>query len=164
MNRGVRVEETALPGIGVRDEILTAEGRRVGVVTHRSGRRDLVIYDVQDPDACSEVLRLTDEEADALAEVLGAPRIVERLAALHEQASALVTEQVRIAPGSPYDGRTLGDTRARTRTGCSIVAVLRDGELIPSPGPPFVFAAGDMVIAVGTDEGTAALAGILHNG
>jgi TrkA domain protein len=164
MERGVQVEETALPGIGVRQEIHTVAGRRVGVLTHRNGRRDLLLYDRRDPDACSEVVRLTDEEADALAEVLGAPRVVERLAALHEQASALVTEQVRIEPGSPYDGRTLGETRARTRTGASIVAVLRESAVIPSPGPDFGFAAGDTVVAVGTGEGTAALARIIDSG
>jgi TrkA domain protein len=62
-------------------------------------------------------------------------------------------------------GRKLGDTKARTRTSASIVAVLRDREVIPSPGPPFVFEANDVVVAVGTRAGlngiTAILAGDL---
>jgi TrkA domain protein len=160
----VQVEETALPGIGVRQEIQTASGRRIGVVSYRGGRRDLIIYDRRDPDACSEAVPLTDVEADALAEILGAPRVVERLAALNEAANALVTEQVRIEPDSPYDGRTLGDTRARTRTGSSIVAVIRNGEVIPAPGPDFGFAAGDTILVVGTAEGTEAVAEIIRGG
>ena len=32
---------------------------------------------------------------------------------------------------------TLGDTHLRTRTGASVVAVSRAGQVIPSPGPDF---------------------------
>lgn len=164
MSDSVQVEETALPGIGVRQDLVTTAGRRVGVVSYRTGRRELLLYGTEDPDACSEVIPLTDDEADALAEVLGAPRIVERLATLHEQAAGLVTEQVPIAPGSPYDGRTMGEARARTRTGASIVAVLRHGGVIASPGPSFQLVADDTVVVVGTREGTAAVADILARG
>lgn len=164
MTDGVRVEETALPGIGVRQELATASGHRLGVIVYRTGRRELVLYSAEDPDACSAVIPLTDDEADALAEILGAPRIVERLATLQEQAAGLLTEQVPITAGSPYDGRTLGDTRARTRTGASIVAVLRHGEVVTSPTPDFRFTAGDTVVIVGTREGTAAVAHILAHG
>jgi TrkA domain protein len=156
-----RVEETPLPGIGLRHDFMTAAGRRVGVVSHRDGRRELVIYDARDPDACVAQVRLTDEEADALAEILGATRVIERLAALRQQVEGLVSEEVPIRPGSPYDGRALGDTRARTRTGASIVAVIRGGEVLASPGPDFRFAGGDVVVTVGTPEGVAAVADIL---
>lgn len=165
VGESVKVEMTALPGIGVRQDITTESGRRIGVVSHRSGRRDLVVYDHNDPDACRALVPLTGHEADALAEVLGAPRVVERLAALNEQAAGLlVNEQVPIPAGSVYDGRTLGETQARTRTGASIVAVLRGGEVLASPGPDFVFAAGDRVLVVGTAEGTAGVAQILASG
>jgi len=62
-----------------------------------------------------------------------------QLAGLRRQAGGLLTEQVAISAGSPLVGRRLGDTRARTLTGASIVAVLRDREVIASPGPSFVF-------------------------
>ena len=157
----VEVEEVPLPGIGVRRDFVTKRGRRVGVVLHRTGRRELVVYDPGDPDACSESLTLSGEEADVLAELLGAPRIVERLATLKEQAAGLVSEQLHIAAGSPYAGRTLGETRARTLTGASIVAVLRRGQAFASPGPDFRFEATDTVIVVGTREGIEGVAKIL---
>lgn len=156
-----RVEETLLPGIGLRHDFETAAGRRVGVVSHRDGRRELVVYDARDPDACVAQVRLTSEEADALAEILGAARVIERLAALRQQVEGLVSEEIPIRAGSGYDGRPLGDTRARTRTGASIVAVIRGGEVIASPGPDFRFAAGDVVVVVGTAPGVAAVADIL---
>ncbi|WP_308207773.1 cation:proton antiporter regulatory subunit [Actinomadura madurae] len=67
-------------------------------------------------------------------------------------------------PRLPYDGRPLGDTRSRTRTGASIVAVVREGQVIASPRPDFVFHAGDIIVVVGTGEGTAAVAQILSDG
>jgi K+:H+ antiporter subunit KhtT len=160
---GVEVEVVDLPGIGVRHSFVTRHGRQVGVVSHRSGRRELLVYDTSDPDTCSEVVTLTDEEGDALAELLGAPRIVERLAAIREQVAGLVTEQIAIPPGSPYAERTLGDTKARTRTGASIVAVLRRSEVIPSPGPDFRFQPGDVVVVVGTRVGVQGVAELLES-
>lgn len=160
----VDVERTALPGIGLRHDFITERDRRVGVVSHRTGQRDLVIYDRDDPDSAAEVVRLTLEEADVLAELLGTGHIVERLAELHRQVEGLVSAQLSIEAGSPYDGRTLGDTRARTRTGASIVAVVRQGEVCASPRPDFQFMAGDVVVVVGTADGTDAVAAILAAG
>jgi TrkA domain protein len=154
------VQETALPGIGLRYDFVTASGYRVGVVVHRTGRQDLLVYGKEDPDACRDVVPLNVEEVDALVEILGAPRIVERLADL-DRIEGLVTEQMPLRPGSPFDGRTLGDTRARTRTGASIVAVIRGSDVTASPRPDFVFAAHDVVVVVGTAEGVAGVADIL---
>jgi TrkA domain protein len=160
----MEVERTALPGIGLRHTFMTEHGRRVGLISHRTGRRDLVVYRRDDPDSAAEAVVLTAEEADGLAELLGAARLIERLADLHRQVEGLVTEQIPIATGSRYDGRTLGDTHARTRTGASIVAVVRDGQVIASPRPDFAFRAGDIVVVVGTGEGTSAVAAILADG
>ncbi|WP_163509326.1 cation:proton antiporter regulatory subunit [Fodinicola acaciae] len=157
----IEVEETKLPGIGLRHDFMTRRGRRVGVVSHRNGRRDLVLYDPDDPDACISTLVLSSDEADTLAEFLGARRITERLANLNEQVSSLHTDRLRVANGSRYDGLRLGDTHARTRTGSSIVAVVRKPEAFPSPDPDFVLHGGDVLIVVGTAEGIAGLAEIL---
>lgn len=160
------VERTALPGIGLRHVFTTARGRRIGTISHRGGRRDLLVYDRDDPDTCVLSVPLTSQEADALAELLGTARIVERLAELHRQVEGLVSEQILITEGSLYDRRPLGDTQARTRTGASIVAVVRDGNVVASPRPDFVFRANDVVVVVGTAEGTAAVADLLaaHDG
>jgi TrkA domain protein len=157
----VRVEQTQLPGIGVRHDLITSSGRTVGVVSHRNGRRDLVLYDVDDPDACLASIPLTDDEAEALADVLGASLMLGQLAGLRQQAAGLLTEQIILGAGSPFVGRHLGDTRARTRTGTSIVAVMRDREVIPSPGPSFAFEANDVVVAVGTRKGLDGVTAIL---
>lgn len=142
-----------LPGIGVRHDVVTSTGRRIGVVSHRNGRRDFVVFDPDDPDSCLASVALTDDEAEALADILGASLMLGQLSGLRQQAAGLLTEQIAIPAGSRYVGRPLGDAKIRTRTSASIVAVLRDREVIASPGPEFVFAAGDMVVVVGTREG-----------
>ena len=68
-----------------------------------------------------------------------------------------------IRKGSAYAGRTLGETQMRTITGTSIVALLRDGDVIGSPRPDAVLHVGDLVVIVGTDEGLAAAAQILQS-
>jgi TrkA domain protein len=158
------IERVNLPGIGMRHTITTERGRRLGVVSHHTGRRDLVVYGKEDPDSAVASVPLTAAEANALAELLGTHRLVERLTELHRQVEGLVTEQISVADGSPYAGRTLGDTAARTRTGASIVAVVRDRQVYVSPRPDFRFEPGDVVVVVGTAEGTSAVARILTDG
>ncbi|MFC0528750.1 cation:proton antiporter regulatory subunit [Phytohabitans kaempferiae] len=160
----LEVQRTTLPGIGLRHEFVTERGRRVGIVSHRTGRREVVVYDRHDPDTAAVTLTLNAEEADGMAELLGSARVVERISELHRQVDGLVTAQIPIVPGTPYDGRTLGDTRARTRTAASIVAVVRGHDVIASPRPDFRFQATDIVVAVGTADGTAAVADILARG
>jgi TrkA domain protein len=158
---GIEVEEVTLPGIGLRRDFLTRRGRRVGVVSHRTGKRELLVYGTEDPDSCSEVVRLDTDESDTLAELLGAPRIVEKLATMRQQVPELQVEELSIRPGSPFVGRTLGDTEARTRTGASVVAVLRNDTMIASPNPDFRFEAGDVVVVVGTRDGIEGVTKIL---
>ena len=160
----VEIERAALPGIGLQHVLSTEHGLRVGVVSHRTGRRDLVIYDSDDPDRAALTVKLTPEEANALAELLGTTRIVERLAEMQRQVEGLVTEQISVGTGSPYDGRILADTHVRTRTGTSIVAVVRDREVFASPRTDFRFNGGDVVVLVGTVEGTSAVVDIFNNG
>ena len=157
---GLRVENRVLPGIGVCQELELHDGRRIGVVTRRDGHRDIVVYD-EDGDGAAATITLDEREADVIAELLGAPQLVARLADLQRGADELLTEQLPIAADSPFAGRPLGDTQARTRTGASIVAVVRAGATHASPGPDFVFESGDLVLTVGTRAGLDQVAHIL---
>ena len=51
-------------------------------------------------------------------------------------------------------GKTLGDSDVRERTGCTVVAVERDGDLLTDLTPDFRAREGDEFIVAGTDEGT----------
>jgi TrkA domain protein len=71
------VDETLLPGVGVRRDFMTAAGARVGVVTYRDGRRELVAYDERDCDACRASVSLDEDDAHALADLPGGSQIIE---------------------------------------------------------------------------------------
>jgi TrkA domain protein len=154
------IQETNLPGVGLRHDFTTKAGRQLGVVTHRTGRRDLLVYDRQDPDACQEVIQLTDDEADALADLLGAARLVEHLAGL-QRIEGLAIDWLPIRPDSPFAGRTIADTQARSRTGVSIVAILRNDGAIPAPAPDAGLEPGDTLVVVGTAQGIKELSKLL---
>jgi TrkA domain protein len=160
----VNVEVTPLPGIGVRKDFALRSGRRVGVVTHRDGQIELIVSKTDDPDACLASLPLTADEAGALANLLGAPQLIAQLDEEHRDLPGINTRQLPVRSGSPFDGRTLGDTAMRTRTSVSVVAVMRAGQVHPSPSPEFTFTAGDLLVAVGTSEGLDAAVKILKNG
>ncbi|MFJ3808473.1 cation:proton antiporter regulatory subunit [Streptomyces sp. NPDC090073] len=154
-----RTSSTPLPGIGVRYDLTTREDRRVSVVAHRDGSRTLSAYHRDDPDACALSVRLTGGEAEALVDALKPTHHSPALLSTTEL--GLVAERIELSSASNWNGRLLGDTRMRTETGVSIVAVLRRAEAIPSPGPGFRLAGGDTLIVIGTREGTDAAAAIL---
>ncbi len=155
---------TPLPGIGTREDFTTRSGHRIGMVTHRDGPVELIVSPPDDPDACLASVPLMVEERNALASLLGAPHLVSQLAEQQRELEGIITTQLPIQPGSVYDGRTLGDTALRTRTGVSVVAVVRQGVVHASPRPDFVFQGNDMVVMVGTVEGLQAAALIFEGG
>jgi len=125
----MELEETMLPGVGVRYEMTTRSGEVLAVVVQREGGAEFAVYDRRDPDRARGVFRLNAEEVDALAEVLGAPRLTQRFADLSREVPGLQSARFPLGPDSPFANRTLGDTRARTLTGCSIVAIVRGADM-----------------------------------
>ncbi|WBO68308.1 potassium transporter TrkA [Streptomyces camelliae] len=156
---GARTTSTPLPGIGVRYDLTTREQRRLSVVAHRDGSRTLSAYRGDDPDACALSVHLTGQEAEALAGTLKPAHHSPSLLSTTEL--GLVAERIELSSVSYWNGRLLGETRMRTETGVSIVAVLRRAAAIPSPGPGFRLGGGDTLIVIGTREGADAAAAIL---
>jgi TrkA domain protein len=159
----VKVQRTPLPGIGLRLEIATGDGRRVGVIHRQRGGVELFISHLDKPDLTAISVDLTASEASTLTELFGGSVFSHELAHLRAAAAAIVVDWLPIEAESRFVDRPLGDTELRTRTGVSIVAVIRNGTAIPSPTPTFVFAAADVVVAVGTVDGLAAATAILRS-
>ena len=147
------ITETQLPGVGVRHDFTTAEGERVGVLTHRNGRRELLLYDQDDPDECVTVIHLSTADTRTLAELLGDSQVSEAVTAVPQRVEGLAIDWIAVPAHSNFVGSTIADGRFRTRTGASVIAVLRGATTIPAPEPDFVFEAGDVVVGVGTSEG-----------
>lgn len=160
----MEVNEVLLPGVGLRYEFDTADGDRIGVVARRTGDFDVVVYHHDDPDQAQHMFLLNKDEADTLAQILGAPRIAERFADLTHEVPGLDAGQVTVEPGSPFVDRPLGDTRARTRTGVSIVAIVRGDEVLASPRPAEVLRADDVLVVIGTEDGIRGIEDIVIRG
>ena len=157
-------KRSLLPGVGLRFEFENRDGDRIGVVARRTGDFEVVVYPRDDPDQAQQVFRLTDEEAEALAQILGAPRIAERFAELTREVPGLNAGQVAILarqpvrrpparrhPG-PHPHRGV-DRRDRPGRRSSRLAGAR-GDL----------RADDVLVVIGTEDGIAGVEAIVAQG
>lgn len=158
------IHEVKLPGVGVRYEFQTAEGKRIGVVSHRTGLREIYLSDLDDPDEFKRVLGLSADDARTLAELLGATRVAEQLAELQQRIEGLVIDWLPVREDSAYAGRTIGDTRLRSRTGVSVVAIVRGEDAVPAPGPEERLDSSDYLVVVGTARGVEQAVELLRAG
>ena len=158
------IHEVKLPGVGVRYEFQTGEGRRIGVISHRSGLREIYVSRSEDPDEFRRVLGLSPDDARTLAELLGATRVAQQLTELQQHLEGLVIDWLPVREDSPYRGRTVGEAGLRSRTGVSIVAIVRGEEAVPAPGPDVRLESDDYLVVVGTSRGVEQAVEILRSG
>lgn len=145
-----RINETSLPGVGVRHDFETEAGDRIGVILHHSGRRDLLVYDQDDPDFCRSAIPLNESDSHSLAELLGAPQIETMNRTLAQSLGELTIDWIQIRDDWMCSGSTLRQLDFRARTGVSVIAVVRDEHVTSSPDADFVLTAGDIVVGIGT--------------
>jgi len=148
----------------MRHDFTVEDGSRIGVVHHRTGRKELFLCSSEDPDSVAMSVNLTEDDSHTLAEALGGSAVVESLSRLQQQVEGLAIDWLAVAPESPYAGRTIGDARIRTRTGVSVVAVIRDEQAFPAPGPEFLVEPSDTLVVVGTPDGIKRVGDILMTG
>ena len=155
------ITETDLPGVGVRFELQTDSGRIVGVVAHQTGRRDLLIYDEQDPDRAGESVELSEDEGHTIGELLGGSPVLDRLDDAIHRLEDLVIAWVRIDDQSPLANSTIAETSLRKRTGAGIVALVAESGSIPVPGRDERLEPGDTAVLVGLPSAVEAATGLL---
>jgi TrkA domain protein len=158
------IHEVKLPGVGVRYEFETAERKRIGVISHRTGLREIYVSRSDDPDEFKRVLGLSADDARTLAELLGATRVAQQLAELQQRLEGLVIDWLPVRQDSAYVGKTIGDARVRTRTGVSVVAIVRGEDAVPAPGPGEQLQSGDYLVVVGTARGVEQAVELLRAG
>jgi CPA2 family monovalent cation:H+ antiporter-2 len=74
---------------------------------------------------------------------------------------ALRVEFLEIPPGSPLAGRSLRDAGVREATGALILAVVREGRVVPSPEAWFVLQEKDTILVSGAGEQVAEVESLL---
>jgi uncharacterized protein with PhoU and TrkA domain len=97
-------------------------------------------------DAAQEMTWLVEREEEPH------PVIAEALAEADE-----VVVEVTVAPGSAAEGRSLRALSLRTETGMEVLAIQRGGRWIYRPRGAATLEAGDRLLAVGPEDGAAAL-------
>jgi CPA2 family monovalent cation:H+ antiporter-2 len=66
--------------------------------------------------------------------------------------SDIETETFLLDERAAAVGRSIKDLKIRTRTGATVIAVRRNGEVIPSPEPEFILKSGDVLYLIGKRE------------
>lgn len=158
------IEESQLPGVGVRHDFITKNGERIGVITYRSGRKELLIYDKRDPDACRETIRLDDDDSRTLVEILGGSQKLEEVGTHQVQGAGVAIDWTPVRIASACAGQTLAEAVRPAGTGASVAAIVRGTATIPTPPPDFRLEVGDTAVLIGTPEGIRSMINALQRG
>jgi len=146
----VDLQQTRLPGIGIKYVLRLDGGARLTLIQHNDGLREIYYFARPHDDEPRAVIRLDDDEARSLGALLGGayerPKIVEDLEmALGE----LLIEWVPVPDTSPLIGKTLAEAGFRARTGITIIAILREPEPVTGAQPNDVIQQADTLVTVG---------------
>ncbi|HEU0257656.1 MAG TPA: TrkA C-terminal domain-containing protein [Microbacteriaceae bacterium] len=149
----VDVRRVKLPGVGVLHSFVTEDGGKVGVIAHRSGHSDLITFsdEREGGDITKVSLRLSEDEAHTLAELLGGTRITESLTGL-DQVPGLSIDWFSVDYEDHIAGQTLGRPADHGLVGLTVVAVVRGDSANPAPSPDFKIFPGDTLVVAGSPD------------
>ena len=149
----VDVQRVQLPGFGVLHTFVSGDGGKLGVLTHRSGDSDIIAYSHAEDEGDSHKIsvRLDEDEARTLAELLGGTRITESLSML-DIIPGLSIDWFMVDPEDHIAGKMLGDLSRRDVVGLAVLAVVRGAMMNAAPADDFTFVPGDTLVAAGTPE------------
>lgn len=154
----MRVRSCDLPGIGKRVSITTSVGQMLVLIIHHTGKKELHLFARPDADEADFSAVLTSEEARELAaELLGVtyqPVPFDKVQAFRKE---IMLEWLDVQPGSPLADKSIKESQIGSRTGVSILGIIRDDEVIASPAADDVILAGDTLIGAGKAEQITAL-------
>ena len=146
------IYESDVPGVGRKFELETDGEGRLIVLIHHDGKRE--VYRRPSPDADStKLFSLSGKLSRQLGTILEGTYFQPiELDDVQVPLGEAIIEWTELTDSSPLVGRTLGEAEVRRRTGVSIIALQRDEETMANPDPDTRFAAGDIVVAIGTRE------------
>jgi len=148
------VSETDLPGVGKKHEMTLRSGDRAVILTHNSGKRELMRK--QDVDADPErLLELTDQESRVLGTVLEGAYFQPVESGDDETmfADDMMIDWITITSSSPVLGETVS---AMVPNDVTVLALYQSDELITGSFTDTTFQADDTVIVAGTQDAVAA--------
>ena len=155
-------------GIGKRFSLTTAANNLICVVQHHSGKREIYFFSKPEAEKPNFVFEMTEEESRELGEILIGtllPTIPFEKDKLELLLGELVMEWLTVQEGAPIAEKTIADLAVRRITGASIIAIQREGKIIPGPDPyQEVIRPGDVLIVVGAREQVSKVAPLCQAG
>jgi TrkA domain protein len=149
----VRIKMADLPGIGKKLSFITPDNKMLVLITHHSGKRELFFFNDSDADEADFSMDLTANETRELgAQFLGATYQPVDLDTMKTFKKKLVMEWVELKPESPIVNKAMGEARIRTKTGATLVAIIRGDDIIISPELDELLLPHDTLMAAGTSE------------
>jgi len=146
------VYETDLPGVGHKFELELDGDRRLVVLIHHDGKRELYLRPDADSDS-EKLFSLDDQRARQLGSILeGAHFQPIETDDIEVPLGEAIIEWTDVDDDSPLVGQTIATTEIRERTGASVIAVQRGEETIANPGPETTVEAGDLLVTLGTRD------------
>jgi len=142
--------ETDLPGVGKKYTLELEGGAELTLIIHNTGRREIYIIEEEEEEPTC-VISLTEDEAKELGFLLAGttyqPVAPEKMELIMRE---MIMEWVKVGGGSKLVGKSIAELQIRKRTGVSIVAILRNGDMLVSPDPNETrIESGDTLVIVG---------------
>lgn len=145
------IYEADLPGVGKKFEIELDGDRRLVIVIHNTGRRELYLRPTEGADS-EKLFELSDNLARQVGSILeGAyfqPIEAGTIDTVIGEDSLI--EWVTVPPNADIVGATIREARIRQETGVSIIAIQRDGDTITNPDADTMIHAGDVLVVLGS--------------
>ncbi len=150
----IHIREATLPGVGKKFVMPLRAGGNLAVIIKPDGERQMYHF-LEDEDRPCDVIKVDDEEAQQISNLLGRPMVTAPdLEKLELALGEMEIEWVELKEDSPLVGRTLNNFPLRTETGASIVAIMRNEQAIPNPDVDTEFKARDTVLLIGSHAQT----------
>lgn len=155
------IKSVDLPGIGHKISFITAENSKIVLIVHHSGKRDMYFFEEADMDEADFAINLNSDETRELgAQLLGAmyqPIDTDKMEMFKNK---ILIEWVELPENSPLANSTIGDSRIRTRTGASIIGIVKKGankenqenDVIAVPDIDVVLHTSDTLMVLGKKE------------
>jgi len=146
------VYETDVPGVGKKFEVEIGGDKRLVVLLHHDGKRELFYKADSDSDA-ERLFSISGQLAREVGAILqGAYFQPVETDNVEVPLGEAIIEWLDVGEGSPLVDRTLAEAGVRNQTGASVIAIQRGSETLPNPGPDETITADDILVTLGTRE------------
>ncbi|WP_416838220.1 cation:proton antiporter regulatory subunit [Haloferax sp. DFSO52] len=147
------IYESDLPGVGKKHEVELGGGKRLVIVTHNTGKREVFRRESAESDS-EKLFELDDQLARQVGTLLEGAYF-QPVQSSHIETllgDSMLIEWVEVAADSDIAGKTLGESNIRAETGASVIAIERGTDVITSPGRDTMVDVGDTLVVIGSKD------------